>query len=52
MFSPLIRKLGHGVDLTEADRDRLACLGRTRQIGARQDLTVEGDRPEEGFRTA
>jgi CRP-like cAMP-binding protein len=47
MFSPLIRKLGHGVDLTEADRDRLAYLGRTRQIDARQEIIAQGDRPED-----
>ena len=46
MFSPLVRKLGHGVDLTEADRSQLACVGRTRQIGARQEIITQGDRPE------
>ena len=47
MFSPLIRKLGHGVDLTQADRDRLACLGHSRQIEARQEIIAQGDRPED-----
>ena len=46
MFSPLIRKLGHGADLTKADRDRLECVGRIRQIGARQEIITQGNRPE------
>ncbi|MDP4027200.1 Crp/Fnr family transcriptional regulator [Methylobacterium sp. NEAU 140] len=47
MFSPLIRKLGRGADLTQADHDRLTSLARTRCVGARQDIIEQGDRPED-----
>lgn len=46
MFSPFIRKLGYGADLTETDRRRLAALGHIRQVDARQEIIEQGDRPE------
>lgn len=47
MFSPLIRKLGHGADLTAADHDRLTRLARTRRVEARQQIIEQGSRPED-----
>ena len=47
MFSPLIRKLGHGADLTKVDHNRLIGLGATRQVGAGQRIIEQGDRPED-----
>ena len=46
MSNPLIAKLAHGASLTEADRALLAeVCARTRQVGPRQDLIREGERP-------
>jgi len=45
-FSPLIKKLRYGADLKEADCDRLARLVGIRRIGARQQIVLQGDRPE------
>ena len=47
MSNPLIRKLEYGADLTEADRERLTGIGRTRQIGARHTIIKQGDRPDD-----
>ena len=47
MFSPLIRKLGHSVDFTAADRDRLTQLSRTRRVEARHQIIEHGSRPED-----
>lgn len=47
MFSPLIRKLGHGSDLTAADHKRLIGLARTRRVEARQQIIEQGSRPED-----
>ena len=47
MANPLIRKLEHGAELSDEDRQALErALGDTRQIGARKDLIEEGDKPE------
>lgn len=46
VFGPLISKLRHGADLKEADCDRLARLAGIRRIGARQQIVLQGDRPE------
>src|ERR1700712_705904 len=47
MTNPLIRKLAVAGRLSANDRATLERVSlSTRQIGARQDLTVEGDRPE------
>lgn len=47
MPNPMIMKLEHGADLTDEDRALLRDLSsRTRQIPAQQDITSEGDRPE------
>jgi CRP-like cAMP-binding protein len=46
MTNPLILKLEHGADLTDEDRDRLEEVARrTREVGPRQDLIREGDKP-------
>ncbi len=47
MPNPLIRKLERGAALTHKDRSLLqkACE-RTRQVGSRQDIIREGERPE------
>lgn len=49
MFSAFIRKLSYGSDLTEADHDRLGALGHVREIGARQDIITQGERPEDVY---
>lgn len=47
MLDALTRKLGAAGGLTEADHKTLRRVSvRSRQIPARQDLTCEGDRPE------
>ncbi len=47
MFDALIRKLDMAGSLTEADHQTVRHLSlRSRQVPARQDLTCEGDRPE------
>lgn len=47
MSNPLIAKLEHGVDLTDADRAVLNDLVRQiRTVGARQTIISEGERPE------
>ena len=47
MIDTLIRKLSAAGGLTEADRQTVRQLNlRTQQVPARQDLTCEGDRPE------
>lgn len=47
MHNPLIAKLEHGVDLTDADRGLLNDLIRqTRTVGARQAIIHEGERPD------
>lgn len=48
MYNPLILKLEHGADLTEADRVTLrGVTARTRSVAAHQDIIKEGDRPDE-----
>ncbi len=47
MFRPLLQRLRYGADLTEADYGRLSELARTRQVGARQQIIQQGDRPED-----
>jgi CRP-like cAMP-binding protein len=47
MIAPLIRKLSAAGSLTDADQETLWRLSpRTRKVPARQDLTCEGDPPE------
>lgn len=46
MFSPFIRKLGHGAELLQADYARLSQLAPTRRVEAYQDIISQGDRPE------
>lgn len=48
MTNPLVRKLSHGAELTDEDRARLLHVcSHTRQVGPRQDIIQEGDRPDE-----
>ena len=47
MTNPLIMKLAHGAALTDEDRALISQhTSRGRQVGPRQDLIHEGDRPE------
>ena len=47
MSNPLIRKLQYGACLTDEDRIVLAKLSSaTRHVAPYQDITTEGDRPE------
>jgi CRP-like cAMP-binding protein len=47
MSNPLVFKLQHGADLTDEDRAVLqAIISRTREVGPREDLIREGDKPE------
>lgn len=47
MSNPLVLKLRHGAHLTDEDCAKLQqASARTRQVGKRQDLIQEGDRPE------
>ncbi|HEX2257132.1 MAG TPA: Crp/Fnr family transcriptional regulator [Afifellaceae bacterium] len=47
MSNPLILKLQHGADLTDEDRAMLESItARTREVGPREDLIREGDKPE------
>lgn len=48
MENPLIAKLEHGAALHEDDRQLLrALVSRPREVGPRQDLIQEGDRPQD-----
>ena len=48
MLNPLIRKLARGAELSEDDRRTVEeAITDVRQIGPRQDLIREGDRPDE-----
>lgn len=46
MFSPLIRRLGHGAELLQPDCERLSYLAPTRRVEAYQNIIRQGDRPE------
>jgi CRP-like cAMP-binding protein len=47
MLEPFVRKLEIGAELSDEDRQRLNGLNcQIRLIGGREDLTKEGDRPE------
>lgn len=46
MFSPLIRKLGHGADYTKIDHEQIALLANVRSVEARKQLIGRGERPE------
>jgi CRP-like cAMP-binding protein len=47
MLQPLIRKLEHGADLSDADRQALSgMICQVRSTKAREDLIKEGDKPD------